>query len=122
MRTTRVPAHRSRSRQAASPNRAAGYDRPSDASALPEKFFNSRIRLTTVCPETALIYAVLEDAFLCFHKQFEKKGRFNRQARQAEQWFFSDDFDGLFSFSSICRVLGLEPEYIKRKLRHWDPS
>jgi hypothetical protein len=44
---------------------------PPDGSLLPEQFFDSRIKLAAVCPETALMYAVLEDAFLCFLEQFE---------------------------------------------------
>ena len=68
------------------------------------------------------MYAVLEDAFLCFHKQFETERRFVRRAREAERWFFSDDAHWLFSFVSVCDVLGLEPYYIRKKLKHWTPS
>jgi hypothetical protein len=67
------------------------------------------------------MYAVLEDAFLCFHIQFEAKPRFSESARQAEAWFFSDDSHWLFSFLSVCAALGLEPHYIRKKLRHWPP-
>ena len=73
-----------RSRQPASPNRAPGYKRPSYDSALPEEFFDSRVRLAIMCPETALMYAVLEDAFLCFQKQFETRQSFSQRAREAE--------------------------------------
>jgi hypothetical protein len=86
---------------------------------LPEQFFNSRVKLAAVCPETALMYAVLEDAFLSFHRQFETEPRFMRYAREAEDWFFSDDSRRLFSFLSVCGVLGLEPHYIRRKLMQW---
>ncbi len=48
------------------------------------------------------MYAVLEDAFLCFQKQFETEQRFVQRAREAEDWFFSDDSRGLFSFVSVC--------------------
>jgi hypothetical protein len=79
-----------------------------------EEFFDSRIRLATVCPETALMYAVLEDAFSCFH------GQIKRQARRAEEWFFKDDSKSLFSFVSICKVLELEPEHIRKRLKRWN--
>ncbi len=88
-------------------------------SVPPEKVFNSRVRLAIVCPETALMYAVLEDAFFCFQKQFETEQRFVRRAREAEDWFFSDDSRWLFSFVSVCHALGLEPKYIRKKLKHW---
>ena len=81
-----------------------------------EVFFDSRIRLATVCPETALMYAVLEDAFYCF------RGPIEQQARQAQEWFFSDDSKSLFSFVSICDVLELQPEYIRKRLKRWGPT
>lgn len=122
MHNTRITTHRRQSRQLVSARRAAAYERPYDGGLLPEQFFDSRIRLAAVCPEAALMYAVLEDAFLCFHKQFEAEPRFMRRAREAEKWFFSDDFRGLFSFVSVCDALGLEPHYIRTKLKHWIPS
>ena len=124
MQTTGMPAHRSRSPQAASANRDARYERPSgsDVSVLPEEFFDSRVKLTTVSPETALMYAVLEDAFLCLHKQFETEQRFIQRAREAEEWFFSDDSRWLFSFVSVCDVLELQPQYIRKRLKHLTPS
>jgi hypothetical protein len=68
------------------------------------------------------MYAVLEDAFLCFQKKFETEPRFMQRAREAERWFFSDASRWLFSFVSVCDALGLEPEYIRKKLKHWTPS
>jgi hypothetical protein len=46
------------------------HDRRSNINALPEQFFNTRISLANVCPETALMYAVVEDALLCFQETF----------------------------------------------------
>jgi hypothetical protein len=122
MNTKRIPAYRSASRQPASGYRDPWYERRSYVSALGEQFFDSRVSRVKVCPETALLYAVLEDAFRCFHKQFETKRRFAQCTREAEQWFFSDDSHWLFSFVSVCDALGLEPEYIRKKLKHWTPS
>ena len=68
------------------------------------------------------MYAVLENAFLSFHKQFESGQRLIQGARQAEEWFFSDDFQWLFSFVSVCDVLGLQPRFIRMKLRYWSQS
>jgi len=123
MYTTRIPAHRRRSQSPVSAGRRSRYERPSDISALPEKFFNSRVSLQTVCPETALMYAVLEDAFLCFHQQFEltiPDGQ--RRAQQAEDWFCSDDSHWLFSFVSVCHALGLEPEFLRKRLKQWSQA
>jgi hypothetical protein len=63
-----------------------------------------------------------DDAFLCFHKQFEVDGQPNRQAQQAEQWFFRNDSNWLFSFVSVCNALGLEPNIIRQGLRHWNQA
>ena len=117
-----ITADRSQSRQPVSARRAASYERTATASVLPEQFFDSRVKLAAVCPETALMYAVLEDAFLCFPKQSGTEPRHIESAREAEDWFFSDDSRGLLSFLSVCAALGLEPHYIRKKLRQLDPS
>lgn len=122
MNTQRKPAHWKRSSQPTSAHRDAWYEVPSFDSALSEEFFDSRVKLADVCPETALMYAVLEDAFLCFHRKFDPDRRLMQRAREAEDWFFSDDSPGLFSFLSVCDALGLEPTYIRQKLKHWTRS
>jgi len=118
LRTTHI-THRRQERQPVSTRRPASYDRTA-ASGLPEQFFDSRVKLAAVCPETAMMYAVLEDAFLCFHKQYEPEPRFIERAREAEDWFFSDDSRWQFSFVSICAALGLDPHYIRIKLKQWN--
>jgi hypothetical protein len=122
MNTKRLLSPRRRSPQPAPANRDAWYERPSYVRVLPEQFFDSRVKLAAVCPETALMYAVLEDAFICFHKQFETDQRFLASAREAEDWFFSDDSRWLFSFVSICEALGLDQEYMRKRLKHWTPA
>jgi hypothetical protein len=117
-----ITTHRRQSRQPLIARRAGAYERPAGGSVLPEQFFDSRVKLAMVCPETALMYAVLEDAFVCFYEQFEAESRFIQRAREAEDWFFSDDSLWLFSFVSICEALGLEPRYIRKKLKHWTPG
>jgi hypothetical protein len=123
MHTMYTPAHQSRPAQPVSAGWVHSYDQASHLEALPEHFFNSEINLARVGPETALLYAVLEDAFLCFQKQFEVRLRpLQRQAaHEAEEWFFSDDTRELFSFLSICTALGLEPEFIRKKLKAGGP-
>jgi hypothetical protein len=122
MNTKRIPVHRGRLAQPASAHRDSWYERPSDTDALSEQFFDSRVSRVKLCPETLLMYAVLEDAFLCFQKKFETEQRFIQRSQEAEKWFFSDDSRWVFSFVSVCNALGLEPEYIRKKLKHWTPS
>jgi hypothetical protein len=72
------------------------------------------------------MYAVLNDAFVSFQKLCELRNpRVQRAGRKAEEWFFSDDSRGLFSFLSLCDVLGLDPDFIRRRLKRLslvDPS
>ena len=65
---TRVPTFRRKSLHRVSGERSAWYERPTSERLLLENFFDSQINLSAVCPETALMYAVLEDAFLCYQK------------------------------------------------------
>jgi hypothetical protein len=95
MATTRSTMCRNQSRQSVPARRSPTYDRTA-AVVLPKKFFDSRVKLSSVCPETALMYAVLEDAFLCFDKQFETDSQVIDRAREAEDGFFSDDSRRLF--------------------------
>jgi hypothetical protein len=68
------------------------------------------------------MYAVLEDAFLCLQKTGELTPLVRRQAREAVQWFLSDESRWVFSFLPICDVLGLDPEYMRKKLKDWYPA
>lgn len=70
--------------------------------------------------EVALLRAVLADAFKCFYQATEKNTRRARRlAKEAEDWFFSDDANWPFSFVNICAALRLEPGYLRRKLLLW---
>src|SRR5262249_7133003 len=89
-------------------------------SVLPEQVYDPLARRANRQPEAELMRAVLEDALLCFHEGLVREGRrVQRLAREAQEWLFSDDASWPFSFVSICAVLGLDPEYIRRGLKRW---
>ena len=92
-----------------------------DAGAvLPELFFSPPANASPLRGEVALMYAVLEDAVRCFREQFISSGqRTQRLAKEAEEWFFSEDHHWPFSFVNICAVLGLDPSYIRLGLQRW---
>jgi len=93
----------------------------SPSTVLPEQFFNLPSNLYK--GETALMYAVLEDACNCFVQQFlDHRLRVRRLAEEAEGWLFSDDDLWPFSFVNICMFLGLNPEYVRKGLRQWRQS
>ena len=107
-----------KSRQPLKPWRRSLYERPSDINQLSEEFFTWPVKLAAVCPETALMFAVLEDAFHVYHKNFERPtGIAKRKAEKAKEWFFSDDSGWQFSFLPICSELGLNPRCLRAKLQ-----
>jgi hypothetical protein len=72
---------------------------------------------------SSLMRAVLEDALACFHRQYETDRRWvQREAREAGEWLFCNDAHGLFSYVSVCAVLGLEPESVRQELMRWSTS
>ncbi len=119
MRSIRTPLHRVKSSESLSGARDAWYVRPIHDGLSSRSFFDSRAPRTAVSPELALMYAVLQDAFLCLQQTRASAPRVRRRAHQAEIWFLSDDSRWIFSFLSICDALGLDPEYMRKKLEQW---
>ena len=118
MDSKRVPV-RTKRRRFEARLRHSLHDRRSNVNTLPEQFFNTHISLANVCPETALMYAVLEDALLCFQEEFAGSPHEQRcRGQEATRWFFSDDQHSPYSFVSICAWLGLDAEEIRNKLRY----
>ena len=72
-------------------------------------------------PERTLLLAVLEDGIRCFQENlFAVSGKRGTLFDEAKQWLFSDDADWSCSFVSLCTLLNLEPNYIRRGLREWE--
>ena len=105
---THSPSNQTRPSPAVSGNPEQLRIRPSDGG--PELFFGAEAGPKS-CPETALLCAVLENAFVCFQNRFDIS-----EARAAENWFFSNDARAIFSFVSVCAALGLEPAFIRKRL------
>ena len=68
-------------------------------------------------PENALLAAILEDAVQEYRKYVQaddpkSKTRFN----EVDEWFNRRDKEWIFSFDNVCELLGLDPEYIRRRL------
>lgn len=67
------------------------------------------------------MYAVLEDALLCFQKKFAGISYAQQcRAQEAARWFFSDNRHTPYSFVSICGGFGLDVEDIRNKLKYLD--
>jgi hypothetical protein len=77
-------------------------------------------RKTCLEPEKRLILAMLEDAVTCFQIYLTaRRGRGKRLFNEAEEWIMTKHEDWIFSFASVCEMLGFNPEYVRRGLRRW---
>src|SRR4051812_18705519 len=91
-----------------------------DLTILPAQFHPPAATPAHGRPEAALMRAVLEDAVQCICEGWLSQHRAKRRlGREALEWLFSEDGQWPFSFVNICTLLGLEPEYLRRGLRHW---
>lgn len=72
----------------------------------------------------ALMLAILEDAARCIERGRRRRHPRTRQlAAEAETWVRSDCREWLFSFATICDVLGIDPDALRvRLLTHVDRS
>jgi hypothetical protein len=74
-------------------------------------------------PERTLLLAVLEDGIRCFQENlFAVTGKRRALFDEAKDWLFSDDAEWFCSFVSVCLMLNLEPNYIRRGLRQWESN
>ena len=87
---------------------------------MPEQYLETFRRKLHLEPEKKLLLAVLEDAIACFQKYlFAKDGKGRVLFLEAEEWILDRDTDWLFSFASLCEMLGFEPSYLRDGLMRW---
>jgi hypothetical protein len=87
---------------------------------LGDQYIDNFRRKTPLEPEKALLLAVLDDGIRCFQDNILPRNRKKQLLfEEAEAWLFSDESNGVFSFVSICALLGFDPGYIRRGLRQW---
>jgi len=68
-------------------------------------------------PELELMLAVLEDALPCYFNNVQMRRRREKKIfKETEEWFFSTENEGVFTFENICALLGIDPGYIRRGL------
>lgn len=86
-----------------------------------EEYLGNCRRKTPLEPEKILVLAVLEDGIRCFQDNAAARSPKKKKLfKEAQQWLFCDDSDWLFSFSSVCELLGFDPDYIRRGLKKWE--
>lgn len=65
----------------------------------------------------ALMLAILADAMLCIERGHRRRYRRTRRlAVEAESWVRADCPEWVFSFASICDVLGIDAEALRARL------
>jgi hypothetical protein len=64
--------------------------------------------------EKKLLIAVLKDAILDY-KKYRWSG--NARFKEAQRWIFGDDTDRLFAFQTVCAMLSLSADRIRKDLR-----
>ncbi|MBI3249111.1 MAG: hypothetical protein HYZ50_21620 [Deltaproteobacteria bacterium] len=90
---------------------------PSSFFSAPPPAVADRIRRQ---PECRLLWAVLENAVGTYMKYtLATRRRPRRLFREAQDWIWRDDPTWLCSFVSICYVVGVDPDYLRRGLRKW---
>lgn len=90
----------------------------SPAFILPEQFYNRPSQSAASNGPPALMLATLEDALLCFQRQFTSaKKRDQRLAREAEAWIFDNDACWPFSCVNICSALDIDIEYLRLQVK-----
>jgi hypothetical protein len=82
-----------------------------------DQFLGTFQRSEFLEPEKALLAALLQDAIDCFHKHATAQDREGKELlREAEQWIMRDQENWVFSFRNVCVVLGVDPDYIRRRV------
>jgi len=83
-----------------------------------QQYFDAMQRSEHLEPEKALLQAILEDAVHCYRKYATARDRAGREKfREAEEWLMGGGSGWIFSFDSVCELLGLDPQYVRRGLR-----
>ena len=77
-----------------------------DDMAVTSKYWETVMRKSYSQPEKELMLAVLKDAIMNYKKQMHLG---NALFKEAETWLFERERDRLFSFETVCAVLGLSP-------------
>ena len=69
-------------------------------------------------PEKSLLAAILEDAVQEYRKYSRAHDSIGRSRfREVEEWFMRRDNEWIFAFENVCELLGLDREYVRRRLR-----
>jgi hypothetical protein len=87
-------------------------------SSFAAQYFDTFRRSEPLEPEKALLLAILKDAIDTYRKYRGAQDRIGKDHfREAEEWLMGGGDDWLFAFDSVCALLDLDPDYIRRGVR-----
>jgi hypothetical protein len=88
---------------------------------MSDEYFANYRRRIPLEPEKTLLLAVLEDGVRTFQDNiFAETGKKRVLLDEAREWLFTDGLEHVFSFNSVCSLLGIDPGYIRRGLKRWE--
>src|SRR6266545_7824660 len=87
-------------------------------TSMVQQYLDTFRRSEHLEPEKSLLAAILEDAVQEYRKYSRAhdpngKSRF----REVEEWIMRRNNEWIFSFENVCELLGLDPEYVRSRLR-----
>jgi hypothetical protein len=89
-------------------------------AVLPVQFYGARSGEPSAEPLRRLMVAVLVDAVRCFQTKSEARNRAALgEFAEVRSWFFSREQSGVFAFKSICDLLEIDPDRLRKWLLRW---
>ncbi len=88
---------------------------------LPSQFYSRASHQDLSMPVRRLMLAVLTDALDCLSgRAIDARGNARQQeARRAAEWVEQDSDMYLFSFTSVCDTLGIDPDALREALKNF---
>ena len=84
---------------------------------LPSQFYGNGGLSRKLEGEKRLMIAILKDAVECLEKyRGSRSGAGKISYQSAIEWVEDTDTEWLYSFSSICDLLGFDPNYLREQL------
>jgi hypothetical protein len=94
------------------------WESPDSEGPLPVQFFAAR--RGNVQPISRLMVAMLREAIGSFQRLlFDQSARGRRMFSEVEAWLMVEDGDAPLRFEDVCDLLGLDPSYLRQRLREW---
>lgn len=84
---------------------------------LPDQYFDTFRRKLYLEPEKKLMLAILEDAVACYQKYaVARDSKGTALFNETEAWVQQKNAGEIFSFDSVCEMLGFDPDYLRQGL------